>query len=228
LGYADYQHVLVDTDLDGLRNYKPFKTALLSLRKKGDYGYVIQNSGPYNDKEKLPLPTFIYQSTASPELATFKKQFNLDSVSGHGDEISRIKNLLYWTHNIVRHDGNSANPKSKNAVDLITVCQKENRGLNCRMMATILKDAYQAEGFKARVITCMPKDTADNDCHVITVVWAESLNKWVWMDPTFNAYVSDDKGNLLNIEEVRNRLVNGGPLVLNPDANWNNKATYYH
>jgi hypothetical protein len=30
------------------------------------------------------------------------------------------------------------------------------------------------------------------------------------MDPTFNAYVSDTKGNLLNIEEVRAMLIDGG------------------
>ena len=60
-------------------------------------------------------------------------------------------------------------------------------------MATILKDAYQAMGYPARTVTCMPKDTADFDCHVITVVWSKQQQKWIWMDPTFNAYVSDEK-----------------------------------
>ena len=43
------------------------------------------------------------------------------------------------------------------------------------------------------------------------------------MDPTFNAYVTDEKGNLLGIGEVRERLRNNQPVVLNEDANWNNK-----
>lgn len=45
------------------------------------------------------------------------------------------------------------------------------------------------------------------------------------MDPTFNAYVTDGAGKLLNIEEVRQRLVGGkyNDLVVNDDANWNNK-----
>ena len=224
LGYTDYQHILVDTDLDGLRKDKQFIAIMQDLKEKKDFGYILQNSGPYNLKEKTTaLPAFTYEDANSPNLVSLKNRFNLDSVSGNGDEISKVKNLLHWTHNAVRHDGNSGNPKSKNAIDLIAVCKKENRGVNCRMMATILRDVYQSEGFKTRIVTCMPKDTADFDCHVITVVWLNTLNKWVWMDPTFNAYVSDDKGNLLNIEEVRNRLVNGGALVLNEDANWNNK-----
>ena len=53
----------------------------------------------------------------------------------------------------------------------------------------------------------------------------ETLKKWLWIDPTFNAYVMNDKGELLGIEEVRERLISGKPLILNPDANWNNQNT---
>jgi hypothetical protein len=225
LGYANYANTKVDTDLESLHNDKRFKAALNTLRERGDMGYLLTKSGPYNKATGKDMPSFSYQQATDPVLVNLKSKFNLDSVSGTGNEISKFKNLLYWVHNVVRHDGGSNNPPSRNAIDLIAVCQKEKRGVNCRMMATILRDVYQAEGFKARVVTCMPKDTLDNDCHVITVVWANTLNKWVWMDPTFNAYVTDTKGNLLNIEEVRQQLVKSGTanLILNPDANWNNQ-----
>jgi hypothetical protein len=221
-GYKNYASTLTDTDLETLRNDKQFKADLQRMREAGDVGYILKKSGPYSDSGEN-LPAFTYQSPSAPELVALKNKFDLDSISGNGDEISKFKKLLYWVHNSVRHDGTSNNPPSKNAVDLIGICKKENRGVNCRMMATILRDVYQAEGYNTRIVTCMPKDTADFDCHVITVVWSKTLNKWVWMDPTFNAYVSDEKGNLLNIEEVRERLISGSPLVLNDDANWNNK-----
>lgn len=44
------------------------------------------------------------------------------------------------------------------------------------------------------------------------------------MDPTNNAYVRDEHNNLLGIAEVRQRLINNKPLVLNEDANWNNRS----
>ncbi|MGN6180321.1 MAG: TPR end-of-group domain-containing protein, partial [Mucilaginibacter sp.] len=223
-GYIDYANVSTDHDMDNLRSSERFQDALQKLREKYDYSYVLQHSGPYNNKQ-ANLPAFTYQPATAPELVALRSKYNLDSVAGNGDEISKMKKLLYWVHNEVRHDGNSFNPPSRNAVDLITVCQKENRGVNCRMMATILRDVYQSEGMPTRIVTCMPKDSADNDCHVITVVWSKSQNKWLWMDPTFNAYVTDSKGNLLNIAEVRERLFNGNmdDLVVNDDANWNNK-----
>jgi len=36
-------------------------------------------------------------------------------------------------------------------------------------------------------------------------------------------YVKDENDNLLSIEEVRERLIDGRPLVLNKDANYNIK-----
>jgi hypothetical protein len=225
LGYNNYNHTLTDTDLDNLRNSKQFIAALQQLREKGDFIYILKNAGPYQQSAYPTAPAmFSYQRQDEPDLATFRKRYKLDSVSGNGDEISKIKNLLTWVHNMVRHDGSSNNPNVKNGTALIEVCKKEDRGVNCRMLATILKDAYQAEGFPSRAVTCLPKDTADFDCHVINMVWSYTLNKWLWMDPTNNAYISDDKGNLLSIQEVRARLIEQKPLVVNPDANWNNKS----
>ena len=65
----------------------------------------------------------------------------------------------------------------------------------------------------------------DNDCHVINMVYINSLKKWIWIDPTFCAYVMDEKGQLLSMEEVRERLIDDKPLIINPDANWNHKAS---
>ena len=222
-GYDDYFHLIADSDLNGLHEENRYKNITAALREKKDYGYILKNSGPYSTKDQRPLPSFTYQDASTPELEKLRKRYNLDSISGNGDEISKMKNLLLWVHNTVRHDGNSENPKQKNAIDLIEICKKENRGVNCRMLSTILKDAYQAEGLKTRIVTCSPKDTTDFDCHVITIVWSNTLNKWLWMDPTNNAYISDEKGNLLSIEEVRTKLVKNEPLIVNENANWNNK-----
>jgi hypothetical protein len=69
----------------------------------------------------------------------------------------------------------------------------------------------------------MPRELKFDDCHVINMVYSTTQQKWIWMDPTFNAYVMNEKGELLGPQEVRERLINGQPLILNPDANWNRK-----
>jgi hypothetical protein len=152
-----------------------------------------------------------------------RKAFNLDSIAGKGNEVSKILNLMHWIHNLVPHNGNMENPQVKNAMSMIAECKRENRGLNCRGLATVLNECYLSMGIRSRFVTCLPKDSLgiDNDCHVINMVYSKQLKKWIWIDPTFDAYVMNEKGELLGLEEVRERLINDKPLLLNPEANWN-------
>ncbi len=182
---------------------------------------ILKGAGKYNLTDNRFIPEFTYQSADNPDLQRIRNDLKLDSIAGKGSELSQIFNLMHWVHNLVKHDGNSNNPTLKNAIDLINVCKVENRGVNCRMLATILNECYLAKGIKSRYITCMPKETEFDDCHVINMVYSKEFKKWIWIDPTFDAYVMDEKGNLLGIQEVRERLVNGHALVLNADANWN-------
>ncbi|RZT96270.1 transglutaminase superfamily protein [Ancylomarina subtilis] len=182
---------------------------------------VLRKASEYNNSDNRYIPEFTYQSQDNSNLIKTRETLKLDSIAGNGSELLQIFNLLHWVHNIVKHDGNSYNPKNKNAIELVNACKIENRGINCRMMATMLNECYLSMGIKSRYITCMPRETKFNDCHVINMVYSTELNKWIWIDPTFDAYVMDEKGNLLGIQEVRERLIQGLPLVLNADANWN-------
>lgn len=190
--------------------------------KRKDYIDLLRDTR-YRGPASSDTLCFTYQGPKKAELVKVRKYFNLDSIAGQGDEISRIKNLLAWAHNVVRHDGNSINPEQKNAIDIVKICREEKRGVNCRMLATLLNECYLAMGIPSRFVTCLPLSETDPDCHVINSVYSRTLHKWVWMDPTFNAYVTDENGILLGIAEVRQRLIEGRPLVLNEDANWNNE-----
>lgn len=201
-------------------------TALTGILSTDTLG-TLKNASKYNLTEKREIPKFTYQSADNPNLVALRKEFKLDSIVGQGNEVSKILNLLHWIHNLVPHDGNHANPAVMNAINMIAVCKKENRGLNCRGLATVLNECYLSMGIKSRFVTCLPKDSLgiDNDCHVINMVYSKDLKKWLWIDPTFDAYVMNEKGELLSIEEVRERIINNKPLIINPDANWNHKAS---
>ncbi len=167
--------------------------------------------------------SFRYALPTDSLLTLTRNHYDLDAIAGDGDDISKIKNLLYWVHDLIPHNGGAEWPDCAfNIRDLEKAGKK--RGLNCRFMAIMLTEALLAEGIPARYITCESKawDT-DSDCHVICVAWSRSLSKWVWVDPTHAAYVTDENGVMLHPGEVRHRLQNDLPLILNEDANWNHK-----
>ncbi|MFC3561161.1 transglutaminase domain-containing protein [Pedobacter jamesrossensis] len=220
---GEYDFIILVNGTDSARTQVKYDPKAPNRRPVA-YLDTLQKAGKYNISDKREIPVFSYQSMDNANLVRIRKDLKLDSVAGNGNELSKVFNLMHWVHNLIRHDGSSDNPTLKNAVDLIKVCREQNRGVNCRMLATVLNECYLAMGITSRYITCMPKETNFDDCHVINMVYSKDLSKWIWIDPTFDSYVMDEKGNLLGIQEVRERLVKGMPLVLNADANWNRTA----
>ena len=196
-GYSDYKWILQDNDLDNIRNEEGFKKLVEELRKTKDYLYVLKHSGPYAAPDTTNTKRFTYASPDDEDMKKIRTFFNLDKIAGNGDEISQIKNIMYWLHDNIVHDGSGGFPQKtkRNAIDLYNACKAQNRGLNCRGLAIVLSEMYMAMGWPARFITCEPKDYRhDNDCHVIVMVWSRTLGKWIWMNPTFAAYVCDENG----------------------------------
>jgi len=183
---------------------------------------ILKQSEPYKrDGQRQPL--FVYAHRSDSLLTATREYFNLDSIAGRGDDISRIKNITFWLHDLIRHDGSSSWPDCHyNAPALYEVCKRENRGLNCRFLAMMLTECLLAEGIPARYLTCQSKEyDTDSDCHVICMAWSRSLGKWIWADPSFAAFVFDENGLMLHPGEVREKLRTGHRLQVNEDANWN-------
>lgn len=224
-GYYDYNHLISDTDLDNIRKEAEYKRLEKIVQSVSDYGYILKNAREYNFDDKRSFPKFTYQDSSDTSLKNLKKELHLEDIAGSASETIRIINLMHWVHDHLKHDG-SIGYNSSDALGLIQECSKEEKGLNCRGMATILNEIYLSMGYPSRILTCMPKDSMDidADCHVINAVYSKELNKWLWMDPTNNAYLMDEKGNLLSIQEVRSKIINDEKLIINPDANWNNKS----
>ncbi|MFT3824323.1 MAG: transglutaminase-like domain-containing protein [Chitinophagaceae bacterium] len=226
-GYTNYSHMQVDADLDVIRNSERYTAIVKPLRAIGDYMYILRKGAAYNAKDMRKVPVFTYEPATHPELVALRKDYKLDSIAGNGNDISKVLNLLHWVHELIPHDGNHENPVVKNAASMITICRKDSRGLNCRGLSTVLNECYLSMGFASRIVTCLPKDSlgTDPDCHVINMVYVPSIKKWIWADPTNDAYVMNEKGELLGIDEVREKIIKGQPLILNPTANWNHRST---
>jgi hypothetical protein len=178
----------------------------------------------YKDYNKTPdrgFPGFSYMTSSDSDLRTLKASFKLDQVAGSGDEISRIIKLMQWVHRLAPHDNSPSYIIPSNSLNIIEVCQKEKRGVNCRQLATILNDVYLAMGFKSRLVTCLPVKNEAEDCHVTNLVFSETLKKWIYMDPTFEAYFTNRKGIFLNHSEIRKAIIDGTAIRVNDGINHN-------
>lgn len=229
-GYDNYNNMLWDNDLASLKKDKKFQS-LLTIVKERQPLEKLKRSNAYKVEAENVIPKFEYQPKEHPNLKYVRDYFQLDTIPGKDNELEHIKNLLHFVHDNIRHDGSRMTYCEFDAIDLYNYHKTTGNGVNCRMLALTLCDLYLAMGYKARVVTCLPADPHDPDCHVINSVWSKTLQKWLYVDPTMDAWVMDENGTMLSIAEVRERLIDGRELVLCPTANWNHenhqKKEYY-
>lgn len=181
----------------------------------------LKNYAEFGSTTPAGMGPFLYADSSEKELVRLREEFNLDSVAGKGGEVERIINLMGWAHRIVRHDGQTPMPDVSTITDLIKLCRNENRGVTCGGMANILNQAYLSMGFKSRQMGCFPEDRDDPDSHGTVMVFSRTLNKWVYMDPTFEAYFMDRDSTLLGFAEIRQHMIDNRPLLMPSGMNWN-------
>ena len=223
LGYKDYNNMVNDNDLRSLRKDKKYLSLLAQVNDRQPLS-VLKKSAPYSKDTAQQDILFRYQPKESKNLRMVRDYFKLDSVAGQGDELSKIINLLHFAHDNIRHDGGNRAFAELDAIDLYNYYKTTGKGVNCRQLAISLCEMYLSMGIPARYVTCMPADSLDYECHVINTVWSEQLQKWLYIDPTMDAWVTDENGTMLSIAEVRERLINDQPLVLCETANWNHES----
>lgn len=210
------------------------------LKKQGDYtveldGIFVLTKGKLIEKDILFLErlrtyaeyknetvnsdhVFSYMDSSDANLSKLKNKYNLDSIAGCGNELDKIINLMKWVHTVLPYDGHSGYIKPANTLYLLECEKAKNKGINCLLKSSILNEVYLAMGYPSRTVHCMPKGNNFMEDHFITMVFSKDLKKWIYMDPSTGGYLKDENGNLLSIQEVRDRLIKGEKIILNSDA----------
>lgn len=227
IGFPFTSRITSDSAFASLKNDADFIELMKKIETNADYLRMIRLSLPYETgsafRQAAPLPPLSYAPASDSTLQRIRSYFQADYIAGSGSEVERIKNVMFWVHDRIRHRGNFLPSSQRTAIDLVEGCWKAGRdGMNARGQAIVLAELYQALGWPARFITCQSKFYADDpDATVVTVVWSFTLGKWVMMDASYAAYVTDEDGLLLHPGEIRQHLKDGRPLLLNKEANCN-------
>ncbi len=165
---------------------------------------------------------FVYDNDNS-QFNQLKSSYPIESIAGNRGDFSKAINLLHWLSDHIYHKGDFDGHITHNSLSLLNYSyDKGNQsGINCVALATILSECLLAIGLKARRVFLMPCSPYDGDNHVVTQVYIRELKKWVMLDPTLNAYFTNESGDFLSLLELRDNLANQKPVFLNSEANYN-------
>lgn len=190
-----------------------------SYHPEVDYQAILQTSPAYDLTEAANI-SFSYESVDSPGLTRLRETYRLDEIAGSGPRLEQAKNLLAWTHDLVPHDGRQPLPRQRDAISLIEHAQSTGRGLNCRGLAIILSESLLSVGIQSRIVELLPRGFS-TDSHVVAVAYIPELGRWVFFDPSYQAYFVDSAGQPLGIADIRASLRSGEVLIANPEINYN-------
>jgi hypothetical protein len=195
---------------------RPDTLRIALLKKYSSFGTVKPDSSIM----------FSYKSRDDSELTLLNSRYNLDSICGNGSDFDRSVRLLDWLHRQLKHDGEIVlpDPEPFTTTNILDVSASTHRPFNCYILAFAMSDIYQAAGFTSRTVACMPFDTADHECHQITMLWNGELHKWILMDPSNDCWFADTAGVPLSPLEIRISMAKRDSLRL-PDCINHNGVT---
>lgn len=177
-----------------------------------DYISLLKKYSKYNSKG-VNIPAFTYQNKNDSILQRILSELTFDQIINQEDEVTQIIELMKWVNRRIEHDGSNS-IKNTETLNIIDYYDRTGRGLNCRAVSIVLNDLYLAFGYQARIVSCLPHEDYDTESHVTNLVYSKSLNKWLYMDASFSAYVTDLKGNILNHFEIRDALTDNKQLIV--------------
>lgn len=158
--------------------------------------------------------TFAYQSgnqiyltlkTDKKYLSSLKKYAESKGLSiGKGEEFQTIKRILKWSASQWEHDGTNAPPHGFNALDILKSAMTKGERYRCVEYSIVASELLQSHGFVVRTVGLRSKDVAYGGFgqgHVVTEVWSNSWNKWLFLDPQSGIFLTHNN-EVLNIYDI--------------------------
>lgn len=195
-----------------------FREQIISYIEELQYKEYVEklvNGGAYNTDKVSFAFTYDIDESISKEIRDF---FKLDSiVEGANDTWSKTMKIAQLAGQIPHgQPAYDKQPKDRTAIYLWKWSKENHSGFNCRLHGIMLHEMLLSEGIINRVVTCLPGDSTDNECHVVNNVWIPEKKKWMMIDSDQREYATDENGNVLSLAEMRYRIKDGKPINFRP------------
>jgi len=153
-------------------------------------------------------------------LSTYK----LDEAAGQGDALTRTLRVMDWLCTRTWYNGMSIwsaylFQRRENSARMLRYAYGKPfaRALNCKHRALLLADCLLALGIPALPLWLRNEMWQDDGLvstfrHCVVHVWLCEEHRWVMLDPSFNACVTDKGGRMLNLIEIQKRHRQGEEL----------------
>lgn len=144
-----------------------------------------------------------YELTAE-EKEKIMNYFQLDTVINDKKETwQKALAIGKFVSTNIPHGNQKTQPLAKDAITLWEFTKAVEPAINCRLHSFFTSQLLTSAGIKNRILTCLPYDSTDGDCHVVNIVWIPEQKKWAMLDTDQSIIVVDENGTPLSPFEMR-------------------------
>jgi hypothetical protein len=157
---------------------------------------------------------FRYRFNYLVDYDILSNKYRLHEIAGKGTTFVKALRIMDWITENTFYCGHSALGGSSSLTILDYSFGKGFDGaINCENKVILLSDCLLAVNIFAHPVVLesydvnRETDKIDNiHCHVVVHVFLEEEERWIMLDPSFNAYITDHDGMVLNIFDMKKRL----------------------
>lgn len=162
--------------------------------------------------------TFNYDLNNRDGCEDIIEKYQLDEVTAGKEDVELMEAVLNWECELLDHSStNIADDRT-----LGTLIQEGvEDGVNCRGLSLILSQVLRMYGVKAQIISCNPYENISMDCHIVVQAYSEKLGQWIMLDPTYCMMIKDSNGTYVNVQTLRENIMNDVPMTWNETAGYN-------
>lgn len=205
----------IQTDIDSLKLLIPVDLKyVFNIRKETMQPFVlIINHGleidsiSFDKAEQDFKFKFAYEKgTDNPYLQKLRAKYPIDSIAAIGKtDIEKVRHIASWVHNLWQHDGMNE-PKQSDALYILDQVRQGQR-FRCVEYGIVTTACLNAIGLPSRTLSLKTKNvetTPSGAGHVVMEVFLKDLNKWVMVDPQWDAipYLENTPLNAVEFQEA--------------------------
>ena len=169
-----------------------------------------------NDDENISVKYILNKNRTS-----LCEKYHIDKIAGECSDFEKAINILVWLSAHTWHKGDY-DSSYDDALSLLDYSfDKKEHGISCAALSMILSQCLLALDIKSRVLTLILFSPYDIDRHVVCEVYADSLGKWVMLDPTFGTYVMNENNTPLSVSEIRTYLADRKQILFFKKTHYN-------
>lgn len=183
-----------------------------SYTSKDDYNFLMKFNSYLNSSCNIDTVSFVYENKKSEHLNHLNQYFNINNIMGDGNEIERLMRLKHWATSILHFDGKQLPGRiydDLSCLEIIESAKNDGYALNCRYISLIFTQILLSAGFRSRWVVCNSMDLRDTECHCISEVYIECLQKWIVADAALGHFYFGTNGELLGLIEMRKLMTSG-------------------